>query len=199
MPSRLQYSGDGSALYQDAQQSEKWRQNQRNGPSQVHQSEEADSITALLLYLADGYETECLAARSAALLLFVRPDLIGARNYRGMAQKLGVNPAALVHAVRVLRETLPFKAGFSPAKISTTRLLSLGQIRARRRQLWIEHVERMAEARKIAAGEFAREFQRRRLRVARANIEHGQRFALKFAQEMAAFDAALGLTPVSEG
>lgn len=207
----LRFSGDGASIEQDLREVQKFREVDRNGPVTAHQSEEADSITALLLYLADGYEAGNLAARAAALLLFVRPDLVGARGYRQMAHKLGIGPASLIHAVRLLRQTVPIKGGFQPARTSQTRLLSLGQIQARRRMLWAEHLERMAEARKVARRELAREQVRNersrtrayldrktqnRLRVAVKTLTLAPHLAHVAAREMADFDRALGIPPV---
>lgn len=198
------FSGDAEDLARDRDEFRKWTQRDRN--TETSRAEEPDTVSALLLYLADGYETGSLAARAAAVLLFIRPDLVGARNYREIAHKLGVGPAALIRAVRLLRETVPLKGGLQPPRTSQTRLLSLGQIRARRRMLWAEHLERMAEARKIAANELAREQVRkrrnlydlqtqRRLRTATRTLALAPHLAAAAARDMAEFDRALGIPP----
>ncbi len=204
----LRFAGDTGALIRDQHAVDKFNQGQRNGESPAHQHEQADPITSLLLYLADGYECGNLAVRAAVFLVFVRPELLSDSSYRSMAKRLGVNPSSFVQAVRLFRETVPaLTSGFSEARTSKNRLLSLGQIRLRRRKLWLEHIERMAEARRIASTELARmavkEHRRRsrdsayrkRLRVARATIALAGPILKAQAAEMARFDEELGINP----
>jgi len=150
------FAGDAGEHFNGVRELERFREEQRNGAPEEHQSEAADPVTALLLYLADGYETGSLAARAVAFLLLVRPDLVRGETYKQIGDRLGVGPSSVLRAVRIFRETVPIQGMTDRLQTSKSRLLSIGQIRARRRQLWLEHVERIAEARKLVRREMVR-------------------------------------------
>jgi hypothetical protein len=211
----LVFAGDTDGFTQDRRQLEKWREREHNGIEDTQQSEQADAVTAVLLYLADGYESGNLAERAAVALLFIRPDLIGKTSLRAMAKKLGVSVSLLSKLIRLFRETVPHIPGDTTrVQTSKARFFSLAQMRQTRRRLRLEHLQRMADARRTVRDELAKVLgEKRRIalstlamldrpkvekRILILNTLSSSLHPLDAARQMREFDEALGLTEVTK-
>lgn len=183
----------------------KWRNQERNDDDD---GRDGNPLADLLAFLSDGYHTGTLLARSLAFLWVLRPDLVAAEREAGsvvaVAEKAGLTAAQLSGAVRSLRETAPeLDQVMREVRTSRARFLALAEIKARRRVLAVRDMEALAEARRELAPERvkkrrkdAREWEeRKRLRVARQVLALADPLIKAAAEDMRAFDRAMGLRP----
>lgn len=122
---------DLGAFKADRRDFEAWRDSRRNeDDSEMPSFDVGEVLGPLLLYLADGYATGVVAKRAVALLIVVAPHLLADATYSEIAVRLGCGPKNIGVQVRKLREAIPaLKGGFRCGQTSTTRLLSLNQLR----------------------------------------------------------------------
>ena len=197
---------DAEAWCQDSQAFRSWseddaRQLREEITQRKTEREEADPLGGLLLFFADGYELGArpLAVRAAVFLLLVRPDLVS--DSQGvMAGKLGCSVETVRQAVRLLRELAPgLGPAFASPQTSRARLVTLGHLRRRRRELALADAEALAAARRSQAAErvkTARDTKEaRRLRVARQTLALASEIQRAAAADMLAFDVSMGLRP----
>lgn len=163
----------------------------------VKRKDEADPVAGLLLFLADGYAlgVRTLALRAAVFVMLMRPDLLGDSPAEA-AEKLGYKVGTVRRAIRVLRELAPgLAAGFVSSQTSQARLVALGQIRRRRRELALADLEALAMARRNHAAERVKlvrdKAEERRLRVARRTLALASEIQRAAAKDMRDFDLRL--------
>ena len=163
--------------------------------------EEADPLGGLLLFFADGYDMgpRALAVRAAVFVLLVRPDLLP-ETHEEMAKRLGCGVDMVCRSVRLLRELAPgLGPAFDSPQTSRARLVTLGHIKRRRRELALADADALAAARRAQASERVKvardKKEARRLRVARQTLALASEIQRAAAADMLAFDVSMGLRP----
>lgn len=199
---------DPDSFRRDRHAFETWAEDDARGLreeiTQRKSEDEADPVSGLLFFFAEGYDTgaRALAIRAAVFVHLMRPDLLPLRQ-SDIAAKLGCSVGALQVAARQLRELAPgLASGFNSSRTSKARLVTMGLIRRRRRELALADVEAMAAARRARAAERVKverdKVEARRLRVARETIALASAIQRAAAEDMAAFDRSMGLRPATE-
>ncbi len=206
------FSQYGSEIGQDQQQFQTWTNRDRGSSSGLAGNADAmeEAFGALLLYLGDGYDTGTCLQRVFAVLYRFAPQLVESKIVDA-SERNGISNDSLSHQLMIFDQEFPKLANRSLTSLN--RRVALADIRNRRRELRLQELARESELREKHRLELLelrhslrleRKKQvrflgskiralRERLRLAERTIELARPLQAKFADDMRAFDAALGL------
>ena len=121
-----------------------WHDSQRDSHCPTGREDTAKAVGAVLSFLADGLTFGNLPERSVALLLVLRPDLVGGCNYCELADEIASREARIAQAVSQLRDEFPaLRGGYARSRKGEVRRELHGSLRRHR----VKVLERRAEIR----------------------------------------------------